>query len=124
MDMQNIFCPECDHRLKLKANIHKGQHLTCPECETRLVVVGLKPIEVEPDRPGNHRTHSKKKQLNMARITCPVCDDVIALNAHVHIGYQVICANCNTFLEVVNTTPIELDVALAVNIKQRSQNRI
>lgn len=118
MTVQNTFCPECDHRLKLKTNVHKGQHLTCPECETRLVVVGSRPVEVEPAVPGKF-TQVKKKQLNIMRQTCPVCDDAVVLNNRVHVGHQIICATCNTVLEVVNTTPLELDVALPLAIKHR-----
>ena len=42
---------------------------------------------------------------------CPECDSEVGLGKTPKIGQKVTCHNCGAFLEIVGTTPIELDWA-------------
>ncbi len=42
---------------------------------------------------------------------CPECDTEVGLGKSPRLGQRVTCHNCGAFLEVVETTPIELDWA-------------
>lgn len=42
---------------------------------------------------------------------CPECDSEVGLGKTPKIGQQVTCLNCGAFLEIIGTTPIELDWA-------------
>ncbi len=41
---------------------------------------------------------------------CPECDHRFKLGARPRIGQQRVCPNCSTRLEIVNLSPVELDV--------------
>lgn len=45
----------------------------------------------------------------MALATCAECDEEIEVNERVRIGQRVVCSNCGARLEVVSTSPLELD---------------
>lgn len=40
------YCPECDGRIALKSP-RLGQKLTCKDCRVRLLVISLKPLELD-----------------------------------------------------------------------------
>jgi alpha-aminoadipate carrier protein LysW len=41
-----ILCPECEQRVVLRQP-KLGQHVVCQECGTELVVVNIKPLELD-----------------------------------------------------------------------------
>ena len=47
----------------------------------------------------------------MARGFCPECDAEVGLGKSPRLGQRVICPSCGADLEVVETSPIELDWA-------------
>lgn len=47
----------------------------------------------------------------MAQGFCPECDTEIGLGKTPKLSQKVTCPSCGAFLEVVETTPIELDWA-------------
>jgi lysine biosynthesis protein LysW len=47
----------------------------------------------------------------MAQGFCPECDTEVGLGKTPKLGQRVTCHNCGAFLEVVETSPIELDWA-------------
>ena len=116
MNMKDVSCPECGHRLKLGNHLHKGQRVTCPDCESKLVVVSLKPVELDSALLVNRSTRVTKKSHTIEAL-CPECDSLIKLNTHNVLGYRLKCSSCNTLLEVVDTNPFELDVAFDSNIR-------
>ena len=120
--MHETFCPECEQRLKLSANTHKGQRVICPRCRTSLVVVSLEPFELELATLVNHLASSKKRS-HMVEVPCPECDHIIQISVRVQEGEQVICLTCNTTLEVVDTDPVELDIAMS-NLKWSRQSQV
>lgn len=47
----------------------------------------------------------------MTRGSCPECDAEVNVGKGTKIGQKVTCHSCGAFLEVVETSPIELDWA-------------
>jgi lysine biosynthesis protein LysW len=47
----------------------------------------------------------------MAVATCVECDEEIAISGRPRLGAKVICSQCGARLEIVNTSPVELDWA-------------
>ncbi|MDF1501017.1 MAG: hypothetical protein P1P76_11155 [Anaerolineales bacterium] len=47
----------------------------------------------------------------MTRGFCPECDAEVNVGKGAKIGQKVTCHSCGAFLEVIETTPIELDWA-------------
>ncbi|HHH82204.1 MAG TPA: lysine biosynthesis protein LysW [Chloroflexi bacterium] len=47
----------------------------------------------------------------MARGFCPECDAEVGLGKAPKLGQRVTCPSCGAYLEVVETSPIELDWA-------------
>jgi lysine biosynthesis protein LysW len=47
----------------------------------------------------------------MAQGFCPECDTEVGLGKTPKLRQRVTCHNCGAFLEIVETTPIELDWA-------------
>lgn len=47
----------------------------------------------------------------MAQGFCPECDTEVGLGKSPKLSQRVTCHNCGAFLEVVETSPIELDWA-------------
>lgn len=118
--MSSIFCPECDHRLKLGPRPHKGQRVVCPGCEVSLVVIQLDPPEVELETVIQKSNSQKTNTIDM---DCPECENFIRLSIHVREGYQIVCPNCRHTLQVSNTNPIELEAAIMAKMKQRRPKR-
>ncbi|MCB0210098.1 MAG: lysine biosynthesis protein LysW [Anaerolineae bacterium] len=58
----------------------------------------------------------------MVETSCPECDAPIKLGARVQMGQLVKCSECEVTLEVIDTNPPELDVALIGNIKFRHRD--
>ncbi|MCB0194604.1 MAG: hypothetical protein KDJ65_21820 [Anaerolineae bacterium] len=121
MSIKETFCPECDHRLKLGSRPHKGQRVNCPSCASTLVVESLNPIELTSSSNQYGSSKSKKKSPAV-ETSCPECDAPIKLGARVQMGQLLKCSECDVTLEVIDTNPLELDVALMGNIKFRHQN--
>ena len=46
--MPTTNCPECSEELYVGAESEQGDVVACDECGVRLVVVGLDPIELDP----------------------------------------------------------------------------
>ena len=109
--MKEAYCPECNRRLKVGAHPYLDQRLRCSGCETNLVVVSLRPLELDVDLL-NRRTKKTNKRPHTVEIPCPECENGIKLNSHAHLGQQLRCPACYTTLEVVSTDPLDLDVAL------------
>jgi lysine biosynthesis protein LysW len=42
---------------------------------------------------------------------CPDCGEKISLRGEVHLGRKIICPDCDAELEVVETSPLQLDWA-------------
>jgi alpha-aminoadipate carrier protein LysW len=47
----------------------------------------------------------------MARGFCPECDAEVGLGKTPKVGQKVTCSSCGAYLEVIETSPIELDWA-------------
>ena len=47
--MPTSICPECTEEVYVDAETEQGSVVTCDECGSRLVVVGLDPIELDPN---------------------------------------------------------------------------
>lgn len=110
--MSEILCPECESLVKLGGKPHRGQKIRCPRCQSNLVVIGVKPIELDVVTPDNQSTKSKKSS-NLVEVACPECDHFVKLSSRSRKGEQVVCDACLTPLEVVDTDPLELDVSTA-----------
>ena len=121
MSIKESFCPECDSRLKLGTRPHKGQRVNCPSCASTLIVESLSPLELIASSSLHGASRSKKK-LYMVETSCPECDAPIKLGARVQMGQLVKCSECEVTLEVIDTNPPELDVALIGNIKFRHRD--
>jgi lysine biosynthesis protein LysW len=114
--MKNIFCPECEYPVKLGLHPHKGQRVVCTTCQAKLIVVSMIPMELEVDVSTKLTAEGKSKTV---QADCPQCGEFIRLSVHIRQGQQVICSSCQNTLEVVNTNPIELDMAIMAKMKQR-----
>lgn len=121
--MAELFCPECEYQFKLGFHPQIGQRVVCPKCKTNLEIINLSPLELDWAMPANYPANPKKKP-NKVGVTCPECNQPIKLNPRLKPGQEVICSACHTLLEVINTTPLELDVAESINLKQNPQERI
>ena len=115
MNIKETRCPECGYRLKLGGHPHKSQRVICSHCEVNLTIVDLNPVEVDVVMPDKLSNKARKKTHDV-RIPCPECDELIKLNAHSFPGYRLKCDHCTTLLEVVDTNPLDLDVALTSRI--------
>lgn len=47
----------------------------------------------------------------MTRVSCPECDAVVTVSKGAGIGQKVTCPSCGAFLEIIETSPVELDWA-------------
>ena len=112
MTIKEVHCPECGNWLKVGAHPHKGQRIVCSDCEKTLTIINLNPVEFDLLAA---KKVQKKGHKNI--VPCPECDELIKLNSHSFPGYRLKCGNCNTLLEVVDTNPLELDVAFDINVK-------
>jgi lysine biosynthesis protein LysW len=108
--MTVVFCPECEHRLKLGARARIGQRIICPKCKANLEVVSLTPPELDFYIP-NPATTPKKKSV--AEVFCPECECCLKLGTRPRRGQQIICPECEAVLEVVSLDPLELDISTA-----------
>jgi len=114
--MPKLFCPECDQSLHLGSQPHKGQRIICPDCGVNLTVVNLEPLQVNI----TNQVSSANGKPNTVNVDCPHCDEFVRLNMYVREGYQVTCLSCGYLLEVINTEPLELELAvIAAKMKQR-----
>ena len=116
MNIHEVRCPECNHRLKLGAHPHKGQRVFCPFCEVSLTITGLNPVELELTMTVNQAA-SIKKRSHTIEVPCPECGDLLKINPHIHQGHRVRCDKCDAILEVASADPFELDVALTATLK-------
>ena len=116
MNINEARCPECGNRLKLGAHPHKGQRIVCPDCERNLTIINLNPIELDLLAP-ERSSKKAKKGARINEVPCPECDELIKLNTHSSPGFRLKCGNCNTLLEVVDTNPLELDIAFDINTR-------
>jgi uncharacterized paraquat-inducible protein A len=115
MNIHEVRCPECNHRLKLGAHPYKGQRVFCPFCEISLTITGLNPVELELTMTVKQAA-STKKRSHTIEVPCLECGDLLRINPHIHQGYRVRCSKCDAILEVASTNPLELDVALTVRL--------
>ena len=122
MNIKDVSCPECGHRLKLGNHPHKGQRVTCPECESKLVVVNLRPIELDSAILVNRSAKSSKKTRTL-EVPCPECDNLVKLSAFAYEGHRILCNGCHTLFEVVDTNPIELEIVFDANMKATHLNK-
>lgn len=120
MSISEAFCPECGQRLKLGTHPFKGQRVLCSACETNLSIVSLNPLELEVAM-SSHRAGRKKS--NTVEVACPECETSIRLSARAREGQQVLCDECDTLLEVVSTDPLELDIAIMIDIKSNRRQK-
>ena len=49
--MPTSTCPLCQERVFVDASTELGETLSCDECEENLVLVGLDPLELDPEEP-------------------------------------------------------------------------
>ena len=49
------------------------------------------------------------RAIKTTAVACPECDEDIILKSDIRWGEQVTCPHCSTELEVINTSPLELD---------------
>lgn len=115
MTIKNAYCPECTARLKLSGRAHKGHRMVCHRCGTALIITQLEPLEIEVQAT-THTVRDKPK-LKSVEVPCPECDDFICIDSHVREGFQVVCDNCHTTLEVISTDPLELEVPLRTSVR-------
>lgn len=115
MKVNQLFCPECEYLVKVGARPFKGQRLQCTECGAQLTVVNLSPLELEVSTK-QKQTNTKNK-MRLVEVACPECDGLIKLKARLREGEGLVCPECGADLTVINTDPLELDIALPVNIK-------
>ncbi len=47
----------------------------------------------------------------MATVLCPDCEASIRLDLNTKVGQRLTCPHCGTELEVIDTSPLELDWA-------------
>ena len=120
--MYQGFCPECSHRFKLKSHPKTGMQLACPRCKVNLVVTTVSPLELDLAITGTAAAKSKQT-VRVVEAACPECDHTIKLKSRVHEGDVFACESCGVDLEVVSANPIELDLALPVNFKQKPAKR-
>ena len=108
--MSGIICPECESPLRFSGHPHRGQRVHCARCKANLIVVDVKPPELEVVTSANQATKSKK-ETGMVETTCPQCDYMLKLSNRSRPGEKIVCSVCHTQLEVVGTDPLELDIA-------------
>ena len=77
-------------------------------------MVNLEPIELDIAFAAAATPGTKKKAQTVA-VPCPECDDNVKVSARAREGQRIKCDGCNTILEVINSDPIELDIALMSN---------
>lgn len=118
--MSGMICPECERPLKFGGHPHPGQRIHCNRCKAELVVVGVKPLELEAATSA-HRAVKPKKGAGIIEMSCPQCDHILKLNRRARQGEKLACGVCHTQLEVVSTDPLELDVVQM--IKSRNNRR-
>lgn len=122
MNRNETICPECEHRLNVGAHPYLGQKIRCPSCETGLVVINLNPLELGVAMPTSRSARQEKKRSTV-EVPCSECDHLIKLSTHARPGQQVICNICNAVLKVVNSNPLELDLAMGVPLSPKYRNR-
>ncbi len=120
MSINSAYCPECDQQLKLGTRPYKGQKVICSACDTNLILINLRPLELEPT--GSSQRSGRKKN-NSIDLACPECEALIRLSPRAREGQQIVCPDCETLLEVVSRDPIELDVALMIDIDIKQNRR-
>jgi hypothetical protein len=47
----------------------------------------------------------------MPSVFCPDCKEALSLGPNTEAGKRLTCPHCSTDLEVINTSPLELDFA-------------
>jgi lysine biosynthesis protein LysW len=52
---------------------------------------------------------SQKDTSKTVTARCPDCGEKIALRGEVYLGRKIVCPDCETELEVVETSPLQLD---------------
>jgi uncharacterized paraquat-inducible protein A len=81
-------------------------------------VVNLEPIELDIAIAAT-ATPGTKKKVQTVDEPCPECDHIVKVSARVREGQHVRCDGCNTILEVINSDPMELGIALMINSRDR-----
>ena len=120
MIINAAYCPECDQQLKLGTRPYKGQKVICPSCDTNLSLINLRPLEFEPT---GLSPRSGRRKSNSVDLACLECEALIRVNPRAREGQHIICPNCETLLEVVSQDPIELDMALMIDINIKQNRR-
>ena len=120
--MDQGYCPECSYRFKLKLHPKKGMDIVCPKCKVNLVVTSTSPLELDLAITGKNSV-KPKPVLRVIEAACPECDHIIKLKSRVRRGDVFACESCGTDLEVVNDNPVELDLALPLNFRQKRPKR-
>jgi lysine biosynthesis protein LysW len=64
-------------------------------------------IQAKADTKESRMAQKETSQAVFAR--CPDCGEKIALRGEVYLGRKVICPDCDAELEVVETSPLQLD---------------
>lgn len=107
--MSRLICPECERPLKFSGHPHRGQRINCNNCKAKLLVVGVKPFELDLAVPP--RAAKSRKETGIVEISCPQCDHTIRPSRRARQSEKMVCSICHTQLEVINSDPLELDVA-------------
>ena len=66
--MQEAFCPECGHRLKIGTEPYQGQEIMCHTCQTVLEVVNLTPLELDVSLTAEYKSKRQHKSEAQERI--------------------------------------------------------
>jgi lysine biosynthesis protein LysW len=45
--MSNLYCPECDEKIRVPGKPRLGQRFTCFNCGAELEVINLDPVEID-----------------------------------------------------------------------------
>lgn len=120
--MEQGYCPECSHRFKLKLHPKTGMEIVCPRCKVKLVVTSVSPLDLDLAITGKTKVKTKQT-VKVIEAACPECDYSIKLKSRIHEDDTFACESCGADLEVVSANPIELDLALPHNFKQKHPKR-
>ena len=96
--------------------------LACPRCKVNLVVSTVSPLELDLAITGTNAA-KPRQTVRVVEAACPECDHTIKLKSRVHKGDVFACESCGADLEVVSANPVELDLALPLNFKQKPSKR-
>ena len=81
MNRNETICPECEHRLNVGAHPFLGQKPRCPNCETGLVILNLRPLELDVAVPTNRSARQENKRSTSGKL-------------HTFCGYSVVNKPC------------------------------